>query len=166
MEIDLQTKVGALLEAYPELEKTLLELSPAFAKLRNPVLRRTVAKVATLRQAAGIAGISPAEMVSTLRRVAGLATVEIYTDKNTCEEDEETPEWFDETKITIRFDATPVIDSGQSPMQEIIRLANHLKEGEIMELTAPFKPVPVIDLLKGKGFGVWYGGEKSYIVLF
>ena len=42
-----------LLEHCPELEDELLALSPAFAKLKNPILRRTVAKVATLCQAAG-----------------------------------------------------------------------------------------------------------------
>ena len=36
MEIDLQTKIADLLKFYPDLEDTLLELSPAFAKLRIP----------------------------------------------------------------------------------------------------------------------------------
>ena len=43
-----ETTVGAMIEAYPELESVLVEMAPAFAKLRNPVVRRTVAKVATL----------------------------------------------------------------------------------------------------------------------
>jgi hypothetical protein len=42
-----QTKVGELLDAYPELESILFELSPAFAKLKNPILRKTVARIAT-----------------------------------------------------------------------------------------------------------------------
>ena len=49
-----ETTVGAMIEAYPELESVLVEMAPAFAKLRNPVVRRTVAKVATLEQAARI----------------------------------------------------------------------------------------------------------------
>ncbi len=162
MEINLQTKVAALLEAYPALEETLLELSPAFAKLRNPVLRHTVAKVATLQQAANIAGISPAQMVQTLRKAAGLSITDI-TDSNTSEENTDTPpEWFDEQKITIRFDASPLINSGQNPMQEIICQANKLEKDYIMELTAPFKPAPIIDLLKSKGFKAWHGQGNSY----
>ena len=163
MEINLQTKIAALLEACPALEETLLELSPAFAKLRNPVLRRTVAKVATIRQAAQIAGISPAEMVQTLRKAAGLASADSTGETDAEEEDDKTPpEWFDETKITVRFDASPLIDAGESPMQEIIRLSKTLKKGEIMELTAPFKPAPIMDMLKSKGFQSWYLGGKSY----
>ncbi len=163
MEINLQTKVSALLEAYPALEETLLELSPAFARLRNPVLRRTVAKVASLQQAAQIAGISPAEMVQTLRKAAGLTESSI-SDDDTEEDMEVPPTWFNEEKITIRFDASSFIDSGQNPMQEIIKLSGNLKENEIMELTAPFKPVPIIDLLKSKSFKAWYSSGKVYFM--
>ncbi|MFH1755446.1 MAG: DUF1858 domain-containing protein, partial [Candidatus Latescibacterota bacterium] len=49
-------KVSALLEAYPELEDVLIGIAPAFKKLRNPVLRRTVAKLTSLRQAAQVGG--------------------------------------------------------------------------------------------------------------
>ena len=163
MNIDLNTKVAALLEAYPDLEKKLLELSPAFAKLQNPVLRRTVARIATLGQAAKIADISPALLVQTLRQAAGLAEVADSVSIEGNENESTTPpSWFDETKIKIRFDAVPVIDSGASPMQEIIRHAESLGEGEIMELSAPFKPIPIIDLLVKKGFETWTNEGKSY----
>ncbi|EOA56140.1 hypothetical protein M2459_000728 [Parabacteroides sp. PF5-5] len=163
MEIDLQTKIADLLKFYPDLEDTLLELSPAFAKLRNPILRRTVAKVTSIQQAAKIAGISPSVMVQTLRKAAGLATVDsIETYENN--QQEPMPEWFDETKITTRFDASPIINAGESPMQEILRLSKELQEGVIMELTAPFRPEPIIDILKSKGFKAWSNGGKSYFM--
>ena len=66
-----ETTVGALLEAYPELESILVEMAPAFAELRNPVVRRTVARVATLEQAAKIGGISLQAMILRLRNVTG-----------------------------------------------------------------------------------------------
>lgn len=163
MEIDLQTKIADLLKFYPDLEDTLLELSPAFAKLRNPILRRTVVKVTSIQQAAKIAGISPSVMVQTLRKAAGLATVDsIETYENN--QQEPMPEWFDETKITTRFDASPIINAGESPMQEILRLSKELQEGVIMELTAPFRPEPIIDILKSKGFKAWSNGGKSYFM--
>src|ERR1051326_2862002 len=69
--IDPETTVGAWLEAYPEVESVLVEMAPAFAKLRNPVVRRTVAKVATLEQAAKIGGVSLRAMIRRLRGVTG-----------------------------------------------------------------------------------------------
>ena len=52
------TKVAELLESWPELEEALVAQAPAFRRLKNPVLRRTVARVATLEQAAGVGGIA------------------------------------------------------------------------------------------------------------
>jgi hypothetical protein len=43
-----QTKVGELLDAFPELENVLIQIAPPFKKLRNPILRRTVARVTRL----------------------------------------------------------------------------------------------------------------------
>ena len=65
------TTVGDLLAAYPELEAVLIARSPAFARLKNPVLRRTIAKVATLAQAANIAVMPPVDLVNELRRAVG-----------------------------------------------------------------------------------------------
>jgi hypothetical protein len=163
MEIDLQTKIGELLDAYPELEATLLELSPAFAKLRNPVLRRTVAKVVTIQQAAKMAGISPVDMVQTLRKKAGLSVIDNPAGDNEQESDA-MPEWLDVEKIVSRFDATPVIESGKSPLAAIMHLADNLRKGEILELTAPFRPEPIIEKMINKGFQVWYKDGKSYFL--
>ncbi|MDR2145409.1 MAG: hypothetical protein LBE91_02980, partial [Tannerella sp.] len=119
----------------------------------------------TIQQAAQIAGISPAEMVQTLRREAGLSGDFLPDTADTDEEGTETqPAWFDRTKIAVRYDASPVIDSGGAPMQDILRLANELKSGDILELTAPFKPVPIIDLLKSRGLQAWYFEGKTFFM--
>jgi hypothetical protein len=149
-----KTKVGELLDAYPQLEDILLELSPAFAKLKNPILRKTVARIATLQQAATVGGLKTDELVNRLRREAGQNE---RTGENGGEMYlvETEPDWFDDTKIIVRFDASPVISSGGSPLQEILSLANKLRPGEILEVTTPFIPAPVIDMLREKGFRVF-----------
>lgn len=164
MDINLHIKVSDLLDAYPQLEGTLLELSPAFSKLRNPILRRTVAKVTTLQQAAKVAGISPILLLETLRQAAGLPIDNSNESIDIDNEQKDKPEWFGEMNITIRFDARPIIESGENPMQEIIGLSKELQNNQIMELTAPFKPVPIMDLLKSKGFEVWYNNGKAYFM--
>lgn len=164
MDINLHIKVSDLLDAYPQLEGTLLELSPAFSKLRNPILRRTVAKVTTLQQAAKVAGISPILLLETLRQAAGLPIDNSNESIDIDNEQKDKPEWFGEMNITIRFDTRPIIESGENPMQEIIRLSKELQNNQIMELTAPFKPVPIMDLLKSKGFEVWYNNGKAYFM--
>lgn len=161
--ISPQTKVGELLDAFPALEEVLIEISPVFAKLKNPILRKTVAKVATLQQAAVIGGMPVEELVNRLRIEAGLDLTSIE-DVNSNWLSELPPEWFSSEKITDRFDATKMINAGESPMNEILHRAKYLKEDNILELVTPFVPAPVIEMLIGKGFQVWVkkSGSKSY----
>ena len=60
IDINLQTKIADLLTAYPQLEDKLIGISPVFAKLKNPILRRTVARVTSVQQAATIANMPQA----------------------------------------------------------------------------------------------------------
>ena len=65
------TKVGALLDRYPELEEVLIGIAPPFKKLKNPMLRKSVAKVASLRQAAAAARLPVEDLVNKLRASIG-----------------------------------------------------------------------------------------------
>lgn len=49
-------------------------------------------------------------------------------------------------------------------MSEIFLLSKKLQEEEIMELTVPFRPEPIMDMLKSKGFKVWFNDGKSYFM--
>ena len=67
-----ETRIAELLEAYPALEGVLLQQSPHFRHLKNPLLRKTVARVATLEKAAQMSGIPVRRLVAVLRDAAGL----------------------------------------------------------------------------------------------
>jgi hypothetical protein len=149
-----KTKIGELLDNYPELEKVLLQLSPAFASLKNPILRKTVAKVASLQQAAAIGGLKVDELVNKLRSEIGQET--LFGDGVDSEYlSVEPPAWFDESKITIRYDARELIQSGGSPMNQILEQTRKLTSGEIYEFITPFVPAPILDMLRDKGFQVF-----------
>ena len=66
--ISPKTKVGDLLEAYPDLESVLMSMSPACEKLKNPVLRKIVARVATLQQVSVVGRVNIEEMIRRLRK--------------------------------------------------------------------------------------------------
>jgi uncharacterized protein len=63
MKIGSQTKLDDLLKRHPFLLDFLAGLSPRFAKLRNPVMRRTVGRVATLHQIAAFGNIPLPELL-------------------------------------------------------------------------------------------------------
>lgn len=163
--ISPKTRVGELLYAYPELEDALVQMAPAFAKLKNPILRKTVAQVATLQQAAVIGGLKVDELVNRLRKEAGQESAE-----NEGENSEylsvELPDWFLADRVVSRLDATPVINTGGSPMAEILALAGKLQPAEILELKTPFVPAPIIDMLKGRGFLVYAIKEGDGVISY
>ena len=72
-----KTKVFDLLEAYPQLEEVLIDFAPPFKKLRNPVLRRTVGKIATLQQAASVGQVPVEDLINRLRKEVGQDLPEI-----------------------------------------------------------------------------------------
>lgn len=149
--ISPRTKVGELLDAYPELEPVLMSMSPAFEKLKNPVLRKTIAKVATLQQVAAVGGVNIDGMIKRLRNEIGQSNGEDGS-SNAEYMSDCTPEWFDHSKVKGRLDATAIINSGESPMKEILNQTSMLKTGEIFELQTPFIPAPIIDMLRAKNF--------------
>ena len=66
MEISANTKIDELLKEYPFLENFLVSLSPKFKGLKNPIMRKTIGKVATLGKVAGIGGLDPDDFLATL----------------------------------------------------------------------------------------------------
>ena len=54
LEITPSTRVAEMLDNYPELEDTLIGIAPPFKKLKNPVLRKTIAKMSSKGVAAAL----------------------------------------------------------------------------------------------------------------
>lgn len=158
-----QTKVGDLLRNYPHLEETLIGLSPEFQRLKNPALRATVAKVATLAQVARIGGLDVAGVIHALRRAAG-GDESLLVDAMAGESGgpdgavEKAPSWFDRDRVSATFDARPAIEEGRHPLPDVVRAAEALGPGGILELITPFDPAPLVGVLDGKGFDAW--GER------
>src|SRR5512135_215330 len=160
-----KTKVLQLLEAYPELEAYLVGIVPAFSKLRNPVLRRTVAKVATLQQAAAIGNVKVEDLINHLREQVGqdLISEGPGTGYTTLQ-----PDWYSAERVTTTFDVREMLAAGEHPVAKVMDDIRHLEPGEIYELLAPFLPAPLIDKATGLGALHWVvrENENFYRVYF
>ena len=66
-----KTKISQLIDAYPQLEDVLIEYVPTFNKLKNPILRKTVARITTIQQAAAIGNVKVEDMINKLRGEVG-----------------------------------------------------------------------------------------------
>lgn len=154
-DINPQTKIGEMLDTYPQLEEVLLRLSPSFVKLRNPVLRRTVARIVSLRQAAEAGGVNIGILISELRKAANMDEIPVNSANPIKIQSQSQPEWILEENILITFDATDIIEKGENPMKDILTKAGLLHSDRILLLITPFIPVPIIELLNSKGYTSW-----------
>lgn len=160
-DINLQTKVSDLLKAFPQLEDVLLDISPVFSKLKNPILRKTVAKVATLKQVAEVAGIQPAELINTLRKSIGLPPLSEIEHPSS----QEAPAWVHQQEEVYTFDLRPLIAAGQHPKGQVIKRSEELLPNQVLKLLTPFKPAPLIDELRNRGFEVWSSDSECFVRL-
>lgn len=153
-----KTKVLELIEMYPELEDVLIEYAPAFKRLKNPVLRRTVAKIATLQQAASIGNVKTEELINRLRKEVGQ---EQLTGDEGSQYNYQQPAWFSENKVNQRLNASEMLAAGEHPVNQVIADLRQLKETDIYELEAPFLPAPLIDKATSLGFKHWIKKQNN-----
>lgn len=59
--------VGELIRHYPYLKEELLSLSPKFSKLKNPILFKTMASVATIEMIAKRGNLETEELIAKLK---------------------------------------------------------------------------------------------------
>lgn len=161
-QITPKTKIGVLLDRFPHLEKTLMAMAPQFKQLRNPILRKTVAKVASLSQVASIGKVSLPEMIDTLREQAGIKEKFVSdTDPDSIAADK--PLWFLSSRIVKTLDARPLLESGEHPVSRVFSECKLLKPGEIFELITPFLPSPLMESAKKQGYLVWSKEEEKTV---
>ncbi len=153
IEINPSTTVSDLLDAYPDMEDILIGIAPPFKKLKNPLLRRSVAKVATLKHVSAVGGIPLNELIDKLRTAVGQATTsDTFEDARYYTEQ---PDWFTADKIAVSVNEETLEDRDKMTLVAILERAKDVKAGEIIELVTTFLPAPGIDALTAKGYAAW-----------
>ena len=155
-DITPDTKIASLLNNYPELKDVLVDIAPAFTRLRNPILRKTVAKITNLRQAAKIGEVELGNLINQLRKATGKEVLEIDEEQNVVHGK---PDWFDPEKVVKSFDAREMIESGGHPLDKVLTDIKGLEKNSIYTLVTPFLPAPLIEMVNHKGLATWT--EKS-----
>jgi TusA-related sulfurtransferase len=157
------TKVGALLDRYPELEDVLIGLAPPFKKLKNPFLRKGVAKVASLKHAAAVGGMPVNDLVNKLRAAVGQEAIGSENVGGSISYFSDQPEWFVAAKVVTTIDESAA-DPNKMPIVAVLQEAARLQEGEILELITTFLPAPGIEIMKRKGLRVWTVQQRPELI--
>lgn len=153
LEINPSTRVKDLLDAYPELEDTLIGIAPPFKKLKNPLLRKSVAKVATIKHISAVGGIPLNELIRKLQTATGQSVSDDSYEDETYYSSR--PDWFLADRISVSINEEKLEDPDKMTLVSILEKAKDIKKGEIIELVTTFLPAPGIDTLRSKGYSVW-----------
>lgn len=157
MEITGRSKLLEVLKAYPQLEEQIIAVAPPFKNLRNPILRRTVAQLATVEQVAQIGGMDAGELVRILRRAAGLeelpaGPVQAFVPPPRAAGD---PEWIEGAPAHV-VDGVALLRDGIVPVQRVNEILAKQPAGAFILLTTDFKPAPIIDAMEKSGRKVYH----------
>ncbi len=140
------------------MKEILIAINPKFKKLNNPVLRRTLGRVAGVRQAAIVGGMEPMDLLNQLRLAVGQESI-----CETCTEESEAchipaatprPSWL-QGEPTVTLDANQILDQDKNPLALARKALRSLKSGAFILLVADFRPEPLIDEFVKDGYRVY-----------
>jgi len=164
--ITLQTKIADLLNDYEGMQDILISINPKFKKLNNPILRRTLGRIASVRQAAIVGEMDPKDLVDQLRKAVGQEPLcedcEIQDANCLIPEPAPRPEWT-QTPPTIILNANNILDADKNPLAEVRIALNKLEEGHILLLEADFQPEPLIEEFAKQGLNIYTHQEDDGI---
>jgi uncharacterized protein (DUF2249 family) len=174
--VALTDRVSDVIARDEALVDVFVRAAPHFSKLRNRAMRRVMARLITVEQAARTAGISPDTLVRELNAALGIVdpadAARSSAAKGEVTKGGATPEpgGLDQPGGGVREGAdaasptrpvgAPVrevdvredLRAGNEPFSKIMAAVATLGDGEILRLRATFEPVPLFAVLGKRGF--------------
>lgn len=150
MKINENTKISAILKAQPDAIEVIAGINKHFRKLKNPILRKTLAHRVTIKDAAKIGGVSVDVFLRKLQEI-GFHIEHTKIQKHPTQNSNQM-ETLKDLKPTLTLDVRPNIEAGNDPFKQIMASVKDLKEGEILKVINSFEPIPLINLLGQKGY--------------
>ncbi len=172
MKIKKDDKIANIIKEYPHLVDVLINYNPHFKLLKNPILRRTVAKLATVEKAAQVAGVSLRGLLKVLNEAVGyeMTLKELMTVPEFKRGPEEMPEEIKSVKQEdiVRLDVRDMLRRGEEPFGRIMDAVKDLRDNQVFLLDVLFEPGPLYDVMEKKGFASYTErvSEEHYRVYF
>ncbi len=176
MVIRLDDRVADVIAADERILELFIAASPRFAALRNPLMRKTMGRLATIEQAARVGGLDPEVLLEYLNagaaRGAGPADAPPPppapqppagpTDSTTAaagalDLPEDAPPGLRSVPAAkvVDLDVREALREGQEPFSHIMAARRTVPEGGALRLRAIFEPVPLYAVMQKQGFTHW-----------
>lgn len=145
--ITCQTKISEIIKANSSAIDELARLAKPFSKLRNPVLRRIMTPRMTLAGAAKVGNCSVKDIADVLFPL-GFEYKQLKEVEG--KQHEHKPDWLRllNSNEIFKLDVRPVLESGESPMKDIMTQFKRLRVGEVLCVVNSFEPIPLIELFE------------------
>lgn len=145
MKIKHTTRLGTLLEEYPQLKLKLTTLLPAFSDLEQRPLKEKALQITSVEHLARITDREVPTLIRELKAAAGINDQEAEPEAE-LEFLPEDPEWIQNPPRHV-IDGTGMLTQGKHPLSEVQSTLSGMEEGEILLLTTNFHPQPMIDAM-------------------
>ncbi len=155
MAVTADMKVSDVLKRHPELLEVLVAQSPEFQRLRNPLLRRVMTRLVTLRQAAAMAGIDADELVAALNRALGVEAVPAEPGSGLRSRTGPRPSWARDDLVAVELDVREMQRRHEEPFSRIMQAVSQVPAGRLLKLRNTFEPFPLYEVLGRRGFTAW-----------
>ena len=155
-------RVAEVLRRDERLLETLVAASPVFERLRSPLMRRTMARLATVEQVARMAGLDPDVLAARLNAaLAGApepsepASPETGAVMTTMHPEAPARLAAVPPELVVELDVREDLRSGREPFSRIMAARQALPPGGALRLRAIFEPVPLYAVMAKQGFDHW-----------
>ena len=153
--ITAKDRVSDVLARDEALVDVFVRHAAHFSKLRNRAMRKVMARLVTVEQAARMAGMGAEALVRELNGalgtaapvadVAGVATSEVAA---VADKAGHRPAGAPVVEVDVRED----LRAGREPFSKIMGAVGVLRTGEVLRLRAIFEPAPLYTVLGKRGF--------------
>jgi hypothetical protein len=126
--------------------------SPNFARLRNRAMRRVMAPLVTVEQAARIAGIPVGSLLRDLNAALGVADAPASAAAGTQAPMPSGGPRRPAGAPEVELDVRPLLRAGDEPFSRIMAAVAALGAHEVLHLRATFEPLPLLAVMTKRGF--------------
>ena len=141
-----KSNIKETLDKYPKLKTVLINLSPKFKKMQNPVLYNTLARFATFTDAAKVTGVSVCEILHTINRELGVEN-KLINDMPECIVEKKDENLQTGEEITWKENNERYIYNNEN-IDKIVEKITKLKEQKNIVVFSSEKPKELLRLIK------------------
>lgn len=169
-------RVSDVLARDEALVEVFVRRSAHFTKLRNRTMRRVMARLVTVEDAARMAGTDADALVGELNAALGIATEPAQVGADSVDagmmasppQKESCAPGHPAGAPVVEVDVRDDLRNGREPFSRIMTAVRDVSAGEVIRLRATFEPVPLYTVLAKRGFlhETEFEGAEDWTVWF